>query len=155
MKIKTLQIIYRFFTCKYLQVLKNIHFPAPGKVQNLRVNIPGDSVTSVVVTWASPAVTNGAITGYKLNVSTSTSIVYATTISSHDNQRAVTALSTFSQIVLHSYTHYLIPYIGPYVPYHVSVAALTRKGSGEPEKLTVFTLQGSKIINTLMNISCT
>ena len=66
----------------------------PGKVEKTTVLNPGNLNTVLVVTWDPPAVPNGVITGYLLNVSTSSSTVYIIpNINPRDNTRTVSKLS--------------------------------------------------------------
>ena len=52
-------------------------------------------------------------------------------------------LTSVSNITFISYFVAIILFIGPFVPYYVSVAALTSKGKGEFKAKVAFTLQGS------------
>ena len=62
----------------------------PGKIEKITVLNPGN-LNTVLVVWDPPAVPNGVITGYLLNVSTSSSTVYI--INPRDNTRTVSNLS--------------------------------------------------------------
>ena len=94
-----------------------------------------------IVTWNPPLVPNGIITGYSLNVSTlSSTVLLIPNIS--DNTKTLSNLGKLvKDIIFSQFFHSLC--IDPFVPYYVSVAALTSKGRGQYETIVVFILQGS------------
>ena len=116
----------------------------PGKIEDITVLNPGNQHTVLIVKWDRPTVPNGVITGYLLNVSTISSNVYFIP-NIKNNTITVTNLSKLFTSTFHSiiitciYLH-----VGHFVPYYVSVAALTSKGNGEFQTKVAFTLQGSK-----------
>ena len=92
-----------------------------------------------IVTWNPPLVPNGIIIGYSLNVSTlSSTVLLIPNIS--DNTKS---LSNLGKFVRQFSIYFLFLCIDPFVPYYVSVAALTSKGRGQYETKRVFILQGS------------
>ena len=63
----------------------------PGRAKDVFIT-PHNSSTQLIVRWHPPEMPNGALTGYELNVSTSTNAVYYDTdIKSNDNMRTVTS----------------------------------------------------------------
>ena len=56
--------------------MNNNVLKVPGKIEKVVVLNPGNQYTDLIVKWDPPPVSNGIITGYLLNVSTSSSIVY-------------------------------------------------------------------------------
>ena len=93
-----------------------------------------------IVTWNPPLVPNGIIIGYSLNVSTlSSTVLLIPNIS--DSAKTVSNLGKLVKDNIQSIFLFLC--IDPFVPYYVSVAALTSKGRGQYETKVVFILQGS------------
>ena len=117
----------------------------PGKIEEINVFNPANQYTVLIVKWDPPTVTNDVITGYLLNVSTISSTVYFIP-NIKNNTITLTNLSKLFMSTFHSIITciYLHVYVGQFVPYNVSVAALTSKGNGEFQTKIAFTLQGSK-----------
>ena len=77
----------------------------PGRVKDIVIT-PHRSNTQLDVRWLPPEMPNGILTGYELNVSTSTNTVYYDAdIKPNDNMRTVTSLSRF-QPSMHGHTVY-------------------------------------------------
>ena len=70
-------------------------FTVPGRVKDIVITSHNSS-TQLIVRWLPPEMPNRVLTGYELNVSTSTNTVYYDTdIKPNDNMRTVTSLSKF------------------------------------------------------------
>ena len=123
----------------------------PGKIEDITVLNPGNQHTVLIVKWDPPSVPNGVITGYLLNVSTISSTVHFIP-NIKNNTITLTNLSKLFTSTFHSGYIIIITliitciylHVGHFVPYYVSVAALTSKGNGEFLTKVAFTLQGSK-----------
>ena len=75
----------------------------PGRVKDIVIT-PHRSSTQLIIRWLAPEMPNGVLTGYELNVSTSTNTVYYDTdIKPNVNMRTVTSLSRF-QPSMHGHT---------------------------------------------------
>ena len=115
----------------------------PGKIEQITVLNPGNQHTVLIVKWDPPTVPNGVITGYLLNVSTISSTVYFIP-NIKNNTITLNNLSKLFTSIFHSKITCIYLHAGHFVPYYVSVAALTSKGNGEFQTKVAFTLQGSK-----------
>ena len=120
---------------------ENTTMSVPGKIEDMTVLNPGNQHAVLIVKWDPPTVPNGVITEYILNVSTISSTIpniKNNTITLTNLSKLIT--STFHSIIITCiYLH-----VGHFVPYYVSVAALTSKGNGGFQTKVAFTLQGSK-----------
>jgi hypothetical protein len=89
-------------------------------------NLAAANVTSfsITVSWLEPAVTNGTITGYVVNVTSDSEVV---------SINAMTAE-----------TCYMVSLLTPFTNYTFRIAAMTNAGTGMSAVITVATLQSGR-----------
>ena len=141
-------MVHNYFRQKAFSLISLVPMDS---IRNLTVTSDLGSDTILNVSWFPPAIPNGVIIDYELNVSTSKSTIRVRnfTVSSTLQadviiSRSITNLGLCLILIMTSNTTDLI-LTDPQVPYYVKVAAYTEKGRGPySDEVVNFTQEGGK-----------